>query len=110
MTQGQSRKRTTKVRKRKSGFKVNWVKFPARWANRLCAAGVPGTTWRLAIAILFEGYKFDQMAIREIVLSKEVTGLARRDRNRAINDLVRLRMIRVKRRAGTLTRVTGVFD
>src|SRR5262245_60457942 len=75
-------KRVPKRRKRKSRFEVEWVKFPIRWANRLWAAGVPGTTWRLAAVILFENYKLEQRAIREIVLSEEVTGLSRKYRNR----------------------------
>src|SRR5262249_15426115 len=105
----QTTKQTPKRRRRKSGFEVEWVKFPVRWANRLWAAGVPGATWRLAIVILFENYKLEQMAIREIILSEEVTRLSRKYRNRAIDDLVRLRMIKVRRRPGAMTRVVDVF-
>jgi len=107
--QRQMTPRTSKRRKQKSRFNVEWVKFPIRWTDRLRAAGVPGTTWRLAAMILVENYKLEQMAIREIVLSEEVTGLSRKYRSRAIDDLVRLRMIKVKRRPGAMTRVVDVF-
>jgi hypothetical protein len=80
-----------------------------RWIDRLRAANASGATYRLAHAILVESYKLDQMAIREIVLSEEVTGLSRKYRNRAIDELVRLRMIKVRRRPGAITRVVDLF-
>jgi len=72
-------------------------------------AGANGATYQLAIAILFESYKLDQMAINEIVLSERVTGLFKDARKRAINNLVELRLIKVKRAAGRAVRVVDLF-
>jgi hypothetical protein len=101
--------RTPKRRKRKSGFEVEWVKFPLRWFRRLREAGVGSATYHLAIVVLIENFKLEQMAIKEIVLSKEVTELSRRDRQRAINNLIRLKLIRVKRVIGKATRVIDLY-
>jgi hypothetical protein len=49
------------------------------------------------------------MAIGEIVLSKEVTGMPRWVRKRATDNLVKLRLIKVKRVAGAATRVVDLF-
>src|SRR5215471_10779069 len=92
--------RTPKRRKRKSEFEVKWVRFPLRWHRRLSEAGVSSATYRLAIVVLIENFKLEQMAVKEIVLSKEVTGLFRRERQRAVNNLIRLKLVRVKRVAG----------
>jgi hypothetical protein len=49
------------------------------------------------------------MAVSEIVLSKRVAGLSRDARRRAINNLVKLRLIKVKRAAGRTVRVVDLF-
>src|SRR6516162_6129646 len=83
----------TKKRK-KSGFEVKWVKLPFRWIERL--RGARGPTYDLAYTVLVENYKLDQMAVKEIVLSEQVTGLSRHIRQRAINNLVKRGLIRVR--------------
>jgi len=108
-------KRTTqtpKQRKRKSEFKVEWVKFPIRWVERLQAANVGSTTYRLALIVLIENFRLEQMTVKEIVLSKEVTGMARKVRWRATNNLVRLKLIKVRRKAGGggSTRVEDIYN
>jgi hypothetical protein len=52
-----------------------------------------------------ENYKLEQMAVKEIVLSREVTGLFRRERQRAVSNLIRLKLVRGKRVAGKATRM-----
>ena len=110
---GQQRKRATKrtpkQRKRKPGFKVRWVQFPIWWWKRLRKAGVGSATYDLAIVILIERFKLDQMAVKEIVLSKVVTGQLRRVRQRAISNLVRLGLIKVKRIKGKAVRVSHLY-
>jgi hypothetical protein len=49
------------------------------------------------------------MAVKEIVLSKEVTGLFRRERQRAVNNLIRLKLVKVKRVAGKATRIIDLY-
>jgi len=63
----------------------------------------------LAIAILTENFRRDQMAVKEIVLSQQVTGLSRRRRQRAINTLVRLKLIRIRRAIGKAVRVSELY-
>jgi len=64
----------------------------------------------LAHVILIENFKLEQMAVKEIVLSKEVTGLSRGIRLRGINNLVRLKLIRVRRRMGEAIRVEDIYN
>ena len=109
MMQGQFRKRTPKARKRKSGFEAKFVLFPIRWVERLREAGVGGTTYHLALAILIENFKVEQFAAKEIILSERITGLSRRDRQRAIANLVRLKLIAVRRGKGRAVRVVNVY-
>jgi hypothetical protein len=101
--------RKKKRRKRKSGFKPDFVKLPMAWVKRLRAANVGAATYQLAIQILIENFKLDQMAVKEIVLSAGVTGLSPWARQRAINNLVKLKLIKVKRRRGAAARVTDLF-
>jgi hypothetical protein len=103
-------KQTSGRRRRKPGFKVEWVKLSTRWIERLQAAHVGAATFMLAHVILIENFKLEQMAVKEIVLSKEVTGLSRGIRLRAINNLVRLKLIRVRRRMGEAIRVEDIYN
>jgi hypothetical protein len=107
--QGRRTKRTPKQHKRKSGFKVEWVRLPIRWWKRLREAGVGSATYDLAIIILIESFRLDQMAVKEIVLSKIVTGQLRRMRQRAVGNLVRLGLIKVKRVKGKAVRVSQLY-
>jgi len=102
-------KRTPKQRKRKSGFKVEWVRFPIRWIERLQPMRIGSATFKLALVILVEQFKLDQMAVKEIVLSRQVTGLSRQSQRTAIENLVNLRLIRVRREVGRADRVTRLY-
>jgi hypothetical protein len=102
-------KRLTKTRKKKSEFKVRWVKLPFRWIERLRAAAASENTYRLALTILVENYKLEQMATKEIVLSGKVTGLPPMVRKRASDNLVRLGLIKIKRKTGRATRVVDLY-
>jgi len=99
--------RSKAKRRKKSRFEVQWVKFPFRWIERL--RGARGSTYDLAYTILVENYKLDQMAVKEIVLSEQVTGLSRHIRQRAINNLVKRGLIRVKRGKGKAVRVVDLY-
>jgi hypothetical protein len=79
------------------------------WIKRLHAASVAVSTYKLAHIVLIEKFKLDQMAIKEIVLSREVTGLKPDIRRRAIANPVRLKLIRVRRRSTAATRVVDLF-
>ena len=102
-------KRLTKSRKKKSEFKVRWVKLPVRWIERLRAAAASENTYRLALTILVENYKLEQMATKEIVLSGKVTGLPPMVRKRASDNLVRHGLIKIKRKTGRATRVVDLY-
>ena len=110
----QQKRITTQTSKRRrqqqrSKFKVRFVLFPLSWAARLRKAGARGTTYALAIAILTENFKRDQMAVKEIVLSHQVTGLSRQSQRRAIESLVKLHLIKVRRETGKAVRVSEVY-
>ena len=95
--------------RRKSGFEVRWVKLPFRWIRILHQAAVSASTYDLAHTILVESFKLEQMAVKGIVLSAEVTGLSQGTRKRAINNLVRLNLIKVKRGKGKAVRVVDLY-
>jgi hypothetical protein len=107
--QKRSTKRMLKQCKQKSGFKVEWVRLPIRWWKQLRGAGVGSATYDLAIVILIESFRLDQMAVKEIVLSRITTGQLRRVRQRAIGNLVRLGLIRVRRAKGKAVRVSQLY-
>ena len=101
--------RSKAKRQKKSGFEVEWVKLPFRWIRILHQAAVSASTHDLAHTILVESFRLEQMAVKEIVLSEQVTGLSRRIRQRAISNLVRLRLIKVKRGKGKAVRVVDLY-
>jgi len=49
------------------------------------------------------------MAVKEVVLSAHVTGLSKQARIRAINNLVRLKLIKVKWGKGKAVRVIDLY-
>ena len=102
---GAQRSKTKK--RKKSGFKVQWVKFPLRWIRILREVAATGSTYDLAI--LVESFKLEQMAVKEVILSAEVTGLPRMSRMRAINNLVRLNLIKIRRGKGKAVRVVDLY-
>ena len=109
----QQKRTTTRTSKgkrpQKSGFKARFVLFPLSWATRLRKANVGSATYHLAIAVLIEKFKLDQMAVKEIVLSQQVTGLSPVARRNAINILARLKLIRIKRAVGKAVRVSELY-
>ena len=50
-----------------------------------------------------------RFAVKEIVLSRVVTGQFKDVRQRAVNNVVRLGLIRVRRRKGEAVRVTRLY-
>ena len=103
-----ARQSKAKTRK-KTGFEVQWVKLPLRWIRILHQAAVSASTHDLAHTILVESFKLEQMAVKEVVLSAGVTGLSQHARERAIDNLVRLKLIKVKRGRGKAVRVVDLY-
>jgi hypothetical protein len=97
----------TKIRSRKPAFKVRWIKLPVRWVERL--RGASSATYNLALTILIENFKLEQMAVKEIVLSTDVTGLSKHARRRAVNNLTKLGLIRIRRRGKKTIRVIDLY-
>src|SRR5262249_980944 len=95
--------------RRKSGFEVRWVKLPLRWIRILHQAAVSASTYDLAHTILVESFKREQMAVKEIILSEGGTGMSPTVRRKAISNLVRLNLIKVKRGKGKAGRVVEVY-
>jgi hypothetical protein len=83
--------------------------FPLAWHQRLRKAKTRAATYDLTITILAEFFKVEQFAAKEVVLSEETTGLSKRARQRAIKDLVRLNLIKVRRNKGQAFKVTQLF-
>jgi DNA-binding FadR family transcriptional regulator len=95
--------------RKKSGFEVRWVRLPLRWIRILHQAAVSTSTYDLALTILVESFKREQMAVKEIILSEGVTGMSPTVRRKAISNLVRLNLIKVKRGKGKAVRVVDLY-
>jgi hypothetical protein len=97
---------TVKGKKRKGRFKPRWVKLPVRWVDVL-RQSKSVSTYQLALTILAEAFKREQIG-GEVVLSTEVTGMPRSTRVRAVDELVRLGLIRVKRDGKRAVRIINI--
>jgi hypothetical protein len=89
-------------------FKVQFVKLPDYWIERLERSKSPGT-FKLAHRILKEAFKRDQVG-GEIVLSTQVTGLSRNVRCKAIKELIKLGLIEIEQNGNQAVRVTNIFE
>jgi DNA-binding MarR family transcriptional regulator len=94
-------------RRRRPSFQVKWARIPAAWRKRLRKTR-SANTYHLAIAALFEAYRAEQCGT-EIVLSAHATGLSRASRKRAIDELEKLGLIRVRRKGQCAPRIELKF-
>jgi hypothetical protein len=100
------KKRRSKQRKRR--FTPRWVKLPRRWLEALRQSR-SANTYRLALIVLFEAFRQEQIG-GEIVLSKEITGISGSARARAVDELVRLELIKVRRNGRQAIRVINIRE
>ena len=108
MREMESRRSKAKTRI-KPRFEVQWVRLPLRWIKILHRAAVSASTYDLAHTILVESFKLEQMAVKEIILSAEVTGMTPTVRRKAVNNLVWLKLIKVRRGRGKAVRVVDLY-
>ena len=108
MKRMEARRSKMKTRK-KAGFEFRWVRLPLRWIRILHQAAVSASTYDLALTILVESFKREQMAVKEIILSEGVTGMSPTVRRKAISNLVRLNLIKVKRGKGKAVKVVDLY-
>src|SRR5262249_4787727 len=94
-------------KKRRRIFRTQWVKLSRRWANAL-QQSKSVNTYQLAHTILFEAFKREQIG-GEIVLSTAVTGMSRSTRRRAIDELVKLKLIEVQQCGNEAVKVVKIF-
>ena len=78
-----------------------------RWVETLCQSK-HASTYRLAHVILVEAFKQEQTG-REIVLSTETTKMHRSTRTKAVNELVKLGLIKVRRDGHQAVRVINLY-
>ena len=90
-------------KKSKQTFRPLWVKLPVRWVDGLYQAK-QASTYKLAHVILIEAFKQEQTG-REVVLSAVATEMHRNTKARAVNELVKLGLITVKRDGRQAVRV-----
>src|SRR5262245_61658342 len=90
-------------RKSKQSFRPRWVKLPVRWVETLSRSR-QASTYRLAHIILIEAFKREQTG-GEVVLSAVATEMHRNTKARAVNELVKLGLITVKRDGRQAVRV-----
>jgi hypothetical protein len=99
-------KTATSVKRKQ--FKVSFVKLPELWIDRLRHARKVSTV-TLAHMILREWFKHQQLG-GEIVLSTEVTGLARQVRARAVKELRELELIETEQNGNQAVRVKSIIE
>ena len=99
--------RSTPKRRRRR-FKVRWVKLSSRWIEALRRSR-NASTYQLAHAILVEAFKREQDGGSEIVLSAKMTGMPKTSRRRATNELVKLKLIKVRQTGSQAVRVVGIL-
>ena len=91
--------RQTKPKRARNGFETEWARFPVVWREVLHQAGSVGSTYDLALSILFEAFKREYVG-GEIVLSAEMTRMTRSSRlQRAMRELVKLGLIKIHRQS-----------
>jgi hypothetical protein len=84
-----------KRKSKRSAFRPGWVRLPVRWAEALRQSRSV-RAYQLAHTILIEAFKQRQSGWDgRIVLSTKVTGMPRNTKVRAVNELVRLGLIKV---------------
>jgi hypothetical protein len=88
---------TSDQRKPRKAFKTTFVQVPMRWVKALADADAGGNTYRLALAILAETFKCEQLG-GDVVLSSMVTGMHRNSKGLAARELQRLDLIRIEHR------------
>jgi hypothetical protein len=93
--------------KRKPDFETRWVKVDRRWRKAL--RGCAGSTYELALTILFEDYKREQRGGDFVVLSKAVTGMSHSTRTRAADELAELGLIKIIRKGNHALRVSVII-
>ena len=98
---------TNVVRIKRKPFRVKWVKLPQQWIEVL-QQSESASTYRLAHIILFEAFKRKHLG-GEIVLSAEVTRMPSATRVRAIGELVKLGLIKIRRNGKQAIRVIEIL-
>jgi hypothetical protein len=97
----------TPAKKRKP-FEVSFVKLPNFWIDQLRHARKVSTV-TLAHVILREAFKRQRVG-GEIVLSTEVTRLARQVRARAVKELRELELIETEQNGNQAVRVISIIE
>ena len=98
----------TPAKKKRKPFEVSFVKLPNFWIDRLRHARKVSTI-TLAHVILREAFKRERVG-GEIVLSTEVTRLARQVRARAVKELRELELIETEQNGNQAVRVISIIE
>jgi hypothetical protein len=93
-------------KRKRTPFKVQWVKLPLRWVEVL-RRSKSANTKQLALEILFEAFKREHVG-GEIVLSSAVTGMRRYAKARAAKELVELGLIETEQEGNEALRVSYI--
>ena len=88
-------------------FKARWVKFPLRWVEML-EPSKSVSTYQLALAILFEGFKRKHDG-GEIALSSMVARMPRCTKMRAAKELAGLGLIKIRQNGRQALRVSITY-
>jgi hypothetical protein len=92
--------------KSKRAWKRHYTKVPDEWVKRLHKARHPGSTWSLALELLYLRWKDGDEPI--VVASKVIreAEVAQRSACDAVSELQRLGLVQVERAPGKAPRVT----
>jgi hypothetical protein len=99
--------REVRLKRKHPPFKVEWVRLPALWINRLEQSRSVGTC-KLAHRILREAFKRQHVG-GEIVLSRKVTGLPCSTTVRAARELAKLGLIQIQQSGNKAIRIVDLL-
>lgn len=90
---------------KKKGWQRQFVRVPWHWVDHLKAAKSLAT-YRLALELLYEGWRLGGRTLTLSNVAAATTGLDRRAKWRALCELENLGLIHVKRKRGHAPRIT----
>ena len=99
--------RDIRLKRKHQLFKIEWVRLPAIWINRLEQSN-SSSTHKLAHRILMEAFKREQVG-GQIVLSRKVTGLPCSTTVRAAREPTKLGLIQIQQSGNKAIRVTNLL-
>jgi hypothetical protein len=97
---------TKPASKRASRSRSKFTKFPEEWRDQLARMGADGTTYRVALYLLYEVWRSGSDRVKLANVGLKAQGVSRWGKNRALHRLARAGLISTERASGKSPVVT----